>query len=331
MIIIVIAFIFVLRRCKKSRRKLPTDADMSPQGTWRRISYLELQRATDGFSQRNLLGIGSFGAVYKGRLSDETTVAVKVSYQQSEGELKSFDIECELLRSIRHRNLIKIISSCSNHDFKALILEYMPNGSLEKCLYSGNCFLDILHRLNIMIDVASALEYLHFGYSIPIIHCDLKPNNVLLDESMIAHLSDFGISKLLGDEESMMQTETLATIGYMAPEYGREGKVSRKSDVYSYGIMLMETFTRKKPTDEIFAGELSLGHWVNNALQRSVMDVVDRNLLSSDDRSISAKEECMSSILNLAMDCTMDVAEKRIDMKTVVSKLVKIREAKLAN
>lgn len=93
----------------------------------------------------------------------------------------------------------------------------MSNGSLEKCLYSDNYFLDILQRLNIMIDVASALEYLHFGYSTPIVHCDIKPSNVLLNESMIGHLSDFGIAKILGKEESMRQTKTLGTIGYMAP------------------------------------------------------------------------------------------------------------------
>ena len=93
----------------------------------------------------------------------------------------------------------------------------MPNGSLEKCLYSDEYFLDILQRLNILIDVASAVEYLHFGYSVPVVHCDIKPSNVLLDQSMVGHLSDFGITKLLGEEDSMTQTQTLATIGYMAP------------------------------------------------------------------------------------------------------------------
>ena len=125
--------------------------------------------------------------------------------------LRSFNVECEVLSGIRHRNLVKIISSCTNEDLKALVLEYMPNGSLEKCLYSEEYFLDILQRLNILIDVASAVEYLHFGYSVPVVHCDIKPSNVLLDQSMVGHLSDFGITKLLGEEDSMTQTQTLAT------------------------------------------------------------------------------------------------------------------------
>ena len=125
-----------------------------------------------------------------------------------------------MMKRIRHRNLVKIISACSNDDFKALIMEYMPNGSLENRLYSGTCMLDIFQRLNIMTDVALALEYLHFGHStpIPIIHCDLKPSNVLLDEDMVAHISDFSIAKFLnGQDQLSMQTQTLTTIGYMAP------------------------------------------------------------------------------------------------------------------
>lgn len=182
-----------------------------------RISYHELQKATDGFSESNILGRGSFGSVYKGVLQNGTVVAVKVLNLEVEGGLKSFDVECEVLRRIRHRNLGHVISSCSSLDFKALVLEYMPNGSLEKWLYSHNLFLDLLQRIDIMIDVGCALEYLHCGYSSPVIHCDLKPSNVLLDNNMVAHLTDFGITKLLGEGESAAQTITLATYGYMAP------------------------------------------------------------------------------------------------------------------
>ncbi|XP_031254709.1 receptor kinase-like protein Xa21 [Pistacia vera] len=298
---------------------------MSPQETWRRISYYELVRATDGFDEHNLLGKGSFGSVYKGRLGDGMELAVKVFHLQFEEAFTSFEVECEVMSRIRHRNLVKIITCCSSHDFKALVLEYMPNGSLEKCLYSNDNVLDISQRLTIMIDIALALEYLHFGYSTPIIHCDLKPSNVLLDENMVAHLSDFGITKLLGEEESMTQTQTLATIGYMAPEHGREGKVSRKGDVYSYGIMLMETFTRKKPTDEIFTEEMSLRSWVGESLCSTVMQVLDTNLLRRDDEHFSSKEELVSSILSLAIECTRESPTERMGIKEVATRLINIR------
>ncbi|ESR40314.1 hypothetical protein CICLE_v10025188mg [Citrus x clementina] len=215
---------------------------------------------------------------------------------------KSFDVECAMMKSIRHRNLVKVISSCSNEE------------------------------LNIMIDVASALEYLHFGYSAPVIHCDLKPSNVLLDDNMVAHLSDFGIAKLLtGEDQSMTQTQTLATIGYMAPEYGREGQVSTNGDVYSFGIMLMETFTRKKPTDELFNGEMTLKHWVNDCLPISTMEVVDANLLSQEDIHFVAKEQCVSFVFNLALECTVESPEQRINAKEIVAKLLKIRDSLLRN
>ncbi|KAF3648118.1 putative triacylglycerol lipase 2-like [Capsicum annuum] len=140
---------------------------------------------------------------------------------------------------LRHRNLVKVITSCSKLDFKALVLEYIPNGSLDKYLYSHNYFLDIRQRLSIMLDVACALEYLHHGWSSPVIRCDVKPSNVLLDEDMVSHLSDFGISKLLGEDESDFYTKTLATLGYIAPEYGLDGLVSTNCDVYSYGVLLL--------------------------------------------------------------------------------------------
>ncbi|GAY63065.1 hypothetical protein CUMW_222610 [Citrus unshiu] len=330
--IFMIVVILLILKCRKRRKRPSDDANIPPVPTLRRFSYLELYQATNGFGENNLIGRGGFGSVYKARIQDGIEVAVKVFNLQCGRAFKSFDVECQVMKSIRHRNLIKVISSCSNEEFKALVLEYMPHGSLEKYLYSSNCILDIFQRLNIMIDVASALEYLHFGYSTPVIHCDLKPNNVLLDNNMVAHLSDFGIAKLLtGEDQFVTQTQTLATIGYMAPEYGREGRVSTNGDVYSFGIMLMETFTGKKPTDKIFNGEMTLKRWICDWIPISIMEVVDANLLSREDIHFVAKEQCLSFVFNLAMDCTVECPEQRINAKEIVTRLLKIRDSLLRN
>ncbi|KAG6692181.1 hypothetical protein I3842_10G100700 [Carya illinoinensis] len=314
--------------CKKGNPEFPQQVDSYNLRTWRRISHQELVLATERFSLNNLLGEGSLGSVYKGILSDGMNIAVKVINLGVEGALKCFDAECEVLRNARHRNLIKIISVCSNIDFKALVLDYMPNENLEKWLYSHDRCLNFLQRLKIMIDVASALEYLHYGYSTVIVHCDLKPSNVLLDVDMVAHVADFGIAKLFGDEDSMMQTMTLATLGYMAPEYGLGGVVSTRGDVYSYGILLIETFTRKKPTDDMFAGEMSLKRWVNEALPISAINIVDTSLLGNE-RYHVALEECISSIMRLALDCCAELPEQRTNMKIVLATLKKIKTKSL--
>ncbi|XP_047266781.1 probable LRR receptor-like serine/threonine-protein kinase At3g47570 [Capsicum annuum] len=237
-----------------------------------------------------------------GILGCGTAIAVKVFNLQLDAAFKSFDSECEVLRSLRHRNLVKVITSCSNLDFKVLVLEYMPNGSLEKYLYSHNFFLDTKQRQSIMIDVACALEYLHHGCSLPVIHCDVKPSNVLRDEDMVAHLSDFGISKLLGEDQGELYTKTLATLGYIALEYGLDGRVSAKCDVYSYGVMLLETFTRRKLNE--FEGDLRLKQWKE-------LDVV-------------------ASIMNVALDCCVESPARRTNMKDVVGMLQKIKIQLLA-
>ncbi|XP_044476869.1 probable LRR receptor-like serine/threonine-protein kinase At3g47570 [Mangifera indica] len=323
LVTVIVSVVFI--RCHYGRKHSSVDrVDSLSLATWRRTSYLEIQQATDNFNQCNLLGVGSFGSVFKGTLFDGTIVAIKVFNLQEDSVLRSFDSECEVLRNIRHRNLIKVLSNCCNIDFKALILEFMPNGSLEKWLYSHNYFLDMLQRLNIMIDVASALEYLHYDYSTPVIHCDLKPQNILLDEDMVAHVSDFSIARLLDEGDSKTQTLTLATMGYMAPEYGSMGIVSTRGDVYSFGILLRETFTRKKPTDEMFDREMSLKNLVEASLPDVVTEVVDANLLR-DENGFAAKVNCMLSIMNLALNCSMESPEQRINMKDVLAKLKKIR------
>ncbi|XP_052485939.1 receptor kinase-like protein Xa21 isoform X1 [Gossypium raimondii] len=213
-VVVLIVLTIMYRRCQRRSTTLPIKDDLL---SLKRISHDELSRATNGFEESNMLGSGSFGYVYKGRLSDGMEVAIKVFNLQTEGAFRSFDIECDAMRNIVHRNIVKVITCCSSVDFKALVLDYMSNGNLEKWLHSENCFLDIIQRVDIMIDVALAIEHLHNGHPTPITHCDIKPSNILLDEDMVAHVGDFGVAKLLGEGEVMKQTMTLATIGYMAP------------------------------------------------------------------------------------------------------------------
>jgi len=259
-----------------------------------------------------LIGKGRYGSVYKCGLvlkDKMMTVAVKVFDLQQSGSSKTFLAECEALSKIRHRNLISFITCCSSsdsnqNDFKAIVFEFMTNGSLDRWLnldvresqqLQG---LTLAQRLNIAVDIADALDYLHNNCEPPIVHCDLKPSNVLLDEDMVAHVSDFGISKFLREGDNVLQTNTLATIGYIAPEYGHEGLVSTSCDVYSYGILLMEVFCRKKPVDEMFTSDLSLKNWVSEALHNDVTQVIDSSLVRKEEEQFTAKVSCVVPSLN---------------------------------
>ncbi|CAA0841359.1 Probable LRR receptor-like serine/threonine-protein kinase [Striga hermonthica] len=325
LLVVILTCIWLARYRKKDEIRLLAGTQFWSKGTRSRISYNELLEATNGYSESNFLGSGGFGAVYKGTLENGKVVAVKVFNLELEGAFKSFEVECEVLRNLRHRNLCKVIDCCSSQDFKALMLEYKPRGSLDKWLYSHNNLLTINQRIEIMIDVACALEYLHHGYSVPVIHCDLKPSNILLDKNMTACLCDFGIAKLLGEGESVVQTMTLATLSYIAPEYGTGGFVSVRCDVYSYGIVLMEVFTRKRPNDEMFTENLNLRTFVKEYMPNGVLDIIDPNLLSPGDDGTTKKVECLSSILELGLNCSLESPQERMSIKDVVVALKRIK------
>ncbi|KAH0643899.1 hypothetical protein KY289_034873 [Solanum tuberosum] len=328
-VVVTTIFIIWFLKCRKRSTQLPL-VDTFGQ-VHKRISYYDISQGTNNFDEANLIGRGSLGLVYKGTLADGMVVAIKVFNTELQHAFRSFEVECQVLRSIRHRNLVKVISSCANFDYKVLVLEYMPNENLECWLHSTDKFLDLTQRLKVMIDVASAVEYLHGGHLFVVVHCDLKPSNILLDGDMVAKVSDFGISKLLTAETLIAHTKTLGTIGYMAPEYGSEGKVSTKGDVYSFGILLMETFTSKSPVDDLFVGNFTLKRWICQSLPDRLVDVVDINLFSLGEENFTSKERCFKSIMELALECTNDLLEERICMEDITLRLKKILTQFLQN
>ncbi|GAY66122.1 hypothetical protein CUMW_246240 [Citrus unshiu] len=330
----------VYARKRRSAQKFVDTSPMEKQ--FPMVSYAELSKGTGEFSSSNMIGQGSFGYVYKGTLGeDEMIVAVKVINLKYKGASRSFVAECEALRNIRHRNLIKIITICSSTDFKgadfkAFVFEYMENGSLKDWLHQSDdqvevCKLSLIQRVNIAIDVASAMEYLHHHCQPPMVHGDLKPSNVLLDHDMVAHVCDFGLAKFLSDHQFDTAVNAPSssiglkgTVGYVAPEYGMGSEASMTGDI----------FTGRRPIDAVFNEGHSLHEFAKTALPEKVMEIVDPSLLIEvmtnnfmirEDKRVKT-EECLNAIIRTGVLCSMESPFKRMDMRDVVAKLCHTRE-----
>ncbi|KAL5569399.1 hypothetical protein UlMin_025974 [Ulmus minor] len=360
--LLLFSFLFFLYLRKKVERK--SFSTQSIIELLPKVSYKALLEATNKFSPENLIGSGSFGSVYKGILDgEEKIVAVKVLNLQNKGATKSFMAECKALRNIRHRNLVRILTSCSSVDykgneFKALVFEFMENGSLEKWLHKENDDENqprklSLKRLDIVIDLASALHYLHDQCEQPVIHCDLKPSNVLLDKDMIAHVSDLGIARLLSSTKASTGKKSstiglMGSIGYTAPEYGMGGEASREGDIYSFGVLILEIFTARRPTDQIFKDSFNLHNFVRTALPERLVEIVDPVLLSMEAEETSPRRginknilesqheitetdnlhlmnvkarSCLLSVLEIGLACSRESPKERASMNDVTREL----------
>ncbi|KAG2606907.1 hypothetical protein PVAP13_4NG177111 [Panicum virgatum] len=344
--------VILLKKKKVKREAQPSFKEL------KKLSYADIVKATNGFSSSKLVGSGKSGSVYRARFEfEEHTVAVKVFKLDQLGAPKSFLAECEALRNTRHRNLVRVITACSTfdasgHQFKALILEYMPNGSLESWLYPTKLNnyglkspLSLGSRITIAVDIASAFDYLHNHCMPAVAHCDLKPSNVLLDDDMGARLADFGLAKFLHSfSHSCHQSSTSllgprGSIGYIAPEYGFGSKLSTEGDVYSYGIIILEMLTGKRPTDEMFTDGLNLHKFVEQAFPQKLTEVLDPCIvLSSEDGDVpnnldhennatDGVKSCIGQLVKLGLSCSMETPKDRPTMQDVYAEVITIKEA----
>ncbi|KAB1199622.1 G-type lectin S-receptor-like serine/threonine-protein kinase RKS1 [Morella rubra] len=274
--------------------------------------------ATDHFSVANKLGEGGFGSVYKGVVSSGKEIAIKRLSKHSRQGIEEFKNEVAIIAKLQHRNLVRILGYCVQGEEKMLIYEYLPNKSLDSFIFNERkrSLLDWQKRLEIVCGVARGILYLHQDSRLRIIHRDLKASNVLLDDIMNPKISDFGMAKIFGSDQSEANTNrVVGTYGYMSPEYAMQGLFSVKSDVYSFGVLLLEIITGKKNSTFYHDGPSStlIGHVWDLWSEGAAMEIVDSSLQGE---KCPANE--VSRCIQIGLLCVQEHATDRPTMSAVV-------------
>ncbi|THG21088.1 proline-rich receptor-like protein kinase PERK9 [Camellia sinensis] len=283
------------------------------------FTYEELVEATNGFSVQNLLGEGGFGCVYKGYLADGREVAVKqLNIGGGQGE-REFKAEVEIISRIHHRYLVSLVGYCISEKQRLLVYDYVPNNTLYFHLHGeGRPVMDWATRVKIASGAARGIAYLHEDCHPRIIHRDIKSANILLDNNFEAQVSDFGLAKLALDANTHITTRVIGTFGYMAPEYASSGKLTEKSDVFSFGVVLLELITGRKSVDPSQPlGEESLVEWARPLLSQA-LDTEEFEGLADPRLDKNYVDNEMFRMIEAAAACVRHSAAKRPRMGQVV-------------
>ncbi|KAJ0676872.1 putative protein kinase RLK-Pelle-PERK-1 family [Helianthus annuus] len=286
------------------------------------FTYEELAMATDGFSEANLLGQGGFGYVHRGVLPNGKEVAVKqLKTGSGQGE-REFQAEVEIISRVHHKHLVSLVGYCMTGAQRLLVYEFVPNNTLEFHLHGKNRpVMEFPTRLRIALGAAKGLAYLHEDCHPKIIHRDIKAANILLDFNFEAKVADFGLAKITSDVATHVSTRVMGTFGYLAPEYASSGKLTDKSDVFSFGVMLLELITGRRPVDSAQSYvDDSLVDWARPLLTRAIDDgnfdsIVDSRL----QKEYNHNE--MARMISCAAACVRHSARRRPKMSQVVRAL----------
>ncbi|XP_047981480.1 probable serine/threonine-protein kinase At1g01540 [Salvia hispanica] len=287
-------------------------------GHW--YTLRELEASTNEFADENVIGEGGYGIVYKGVLEGNHMVAVKNLLNNRGQAEREFKVEVEAIGRVRHKNLVRLLGYCAEGTHRMLVYEYVNNGNLEQWLHGdvGPCSpLTWEIRMNIILGTAKGLTYLHECLEPKVVHRDIKSSNILLDRDWHAKVSDFGLAKLIGSEKSYITTRVMGTFGYVAPEYASTGMLNERSDVYSFGILIMEIITGRNPVDYSRPeGEVNLVDWLKTMVSnRNSEGVLDPKLPDK------PSSRALKRTLLVALRCVDPNSQKRPKMGHVVHML----------
>ncbi|KAL5216561.1 hypothetical protein ABZP36_007962 [Zizania latifolia] len=302
---------------------------ISSEKNIRLFSYSELRSATDNFNRSNKIGRGGFGTVYKGTIRNARDVAVKVLSAESRQGIREFLTEIDVITNVKHPNLVELIGCCVEGNNRILVYEYLENSSLDRALLGSNsepANFTWSIRSAICIGIARGLAYLHEEIASPIVHRDIKASNVLLDKHYNPKIGDFGLAKLFPDNITHISTRVAGTTGYLAPEYAWHGQLTKRADIYSFGVLVLEIVSGKSSSRSIMADD--------KILLEKAWELYEAGKLKElvDPEIGDYPEEEVLRYIKIALFCTQAAAARRptmLQVETMLSKLIRINEREL--